>query len=165
MEVPVPRLLSLSNTCTHPVTYLLVFKNTLEGFGVSASFLCLSQRSPMRSIPSRHHLRCRGRLSSCWLSGQLGDYSGPKCLQLPLFYPCGKNTRLDPSKDKPWQQKEPEANLHCEATVVPQVQCNQLQKQSKWLIYVLVSRNRALNCNKDRPQGSSSAHLFLCFAL
>lgn len=43
----------------------------------------------------------------------------------------GKNTELDSSKDKSWQQREPEANLNWETRVVPQFQCNQLQQQSK----------------------------------
>lgn len=83
-----PLLLCLSNTCIRPGTYLLVFKNTLEEFGVSASLLLsLTAESNEKHPLHGHRLRCGGRLSSRWLSGQLGDYTGPKCLQLPLFYP------------------------------------------------------------------------------
>lgn len=48
-----PRLLSPSNICTHPVTYLLVFKNTFEWFGVSASLLTAEskEKHPLQTPP------------------------------------------------------------------------------------------------------------------
>ena len=68
-----------------------------------------------------------------------GHYAGAETPTAAIVSPIvdwtndhsGENTELDSSKDKSWQQKEPEANLNWETRVVPQFQHNQLQQQSK----------------------------------
>lgn len=136
-QVSVPPL--LSNTRIHPVTGQYthrIFRMLLTS--LESSFL-----SPLIAESNTMHPLHRRCLRHRTAGGCTGAGMPAAATAVPTNGHGGKNTKLDASKGKSWQQKEPEANLNWEAREEPQCQCNRLQKQWTWLICTQVSQNPA----------------------